>query len=853
MLMGALGRLFRRVATRDGKESIGTKLFLFTFLGIVLTAVIAVAIMYRGNKTIVDTIVIEGTESAVFSVNDRISKMKKSSADTASYVASIVNVRNAIASGDSERIIDAVNKEFTGISTDVEFATITDENGVVLARTNSEKKGDNVKDQENISDALLGRTSAFVETGQDINLGIRAAAPVKDASGGIMGVISVGYRLDNPVFVDELKGITGNDVTIFLSDERINTTIKNAEGERQIGTKLNPALVDPILVKGLPYSGKTVILEKEYYVHYQPLANSKGDTIGIVFVGRQISEINKTIRSNTLAAIGIVIAVTVIVSAAMFAFVKSNLTAPIQSLAWILDDVAHGKIDVKAQSNSRDEIGQVARDTGRLLDTISLLIKDIDETAQAYRDGDTKRRIDSLRFEGAYRSMAEGINGLIDDTVSDTNNLLSCVQEFGEGNFSADIEKLPGEKASMNETLDTLRDNLQSVSRELNVLVSGAVSGKLSGRADTLKYKGDWASILNGMNRLLENVAAPIEEAQKVLGYVASGDFTRQMDGSYRGDFELIKDSINNTVTNISSYIAEISRVLTSLSNNDFNQAIEREYVGDFAEIKNALNNIVNKLNKILAETGSVANEVAAGAHTISASSMTLAEGTTTQASSIEQLNRTIASINESTERNAQSAKDAEQLSRRSKENAASGEKDMNRMLASMDGIKESSHSISKIISVIEDIAFQTNLLALNAAVESARAGEHGKGFAVVAEEVRNLASRSQKAASETAGLIQDSIERVDEGTRIAGITSEALETIIGDISQVGEIITNIAKASNEQAESIRVVTKGLAQVADVVHSNSATSEESASASEELSSQAEVMKSMVSVFKLKKK
>jgi len=230
---------------------------------------------------------------------------------------------------------------------------------------------------------------------------------------------------------------------------------------------------------------------------------------------------------------------------------------------------------------------------------------------------------------------------------------------------------------------------------------------------------------------------------------------------------------------------------------------------------------------------------------------MKLASGASEQAASVEELNGTVLTINESTARNADSAKDAENFSNHTMVSASKGDDDMKDMLAAMDGIKESSGKITKIIKVIEDIAFQTNLLALNAAVEAARAGEHGKGFAVVAEEVRTLAGRSQVAARETSELIEESSNRVADGTEIAVKTAEALRAIIGDVTKVAEIITGITQSSIEQTGAVGQVTEGLAQITSVVQDNSATSEESAAAAQELSSQADILHNLVAVFKLK--
>lgn len=261
---------------------------------------------------------------------------------------------------------------------------------------------------------------------------------------------------------------------------------------------------------------------------------------------------------------------------------------------------------------------------------------------------------------------------------------------------------------------------------------------------------------------------------------------------------------------------------------------------------------MVENNNEVLSNIAAASEQVAAGSKQVSDSSMALSQGATEQASSIEELTASLEEISAQTKLNAQNASQANELAENAKANAIQGNDQMKGMLKAMEDINESSANISKIIKVIDDIAFQTNILALNAAVEAARAGQHGKGFAVVAEEVRNLAARSANAAKETTEMIEGSIKKAEGGTKIAKDTAEALEKIVHGVEKVANLVNDIAIASNEQASGIGQVNQGIMQVSEVVQNNSATSEESAAASEELSGQADLLKELVSKYKLKK-
>ena len=411
-----------------------------------------------------------------------------------------------------------------------------------------------------------------------------------------------------------------------------------------------------------------------------------------------------------------------------------------------------------------------------------------------------------------------------------------------------------GEYENFRCSINTCIDAINLLIEDANMLSNASARGDLSVRADTERHQGDFRTIIEGQNNTFEAMAKPLEEAESVLSELAKGNLNTQVVGEYRGDLAAIKESINGiTGAAWSGYINEISSVLSQMSQGNLDVEISSEFKGDFVKIKDSINNIIETFNEVIGKIIIAAEEITVGSKQVSEGSQTLSEGAAEQAASVEQLTASMSEISEKTRENAVSASKADKIANTVKDDAESGTGKMEQMLGSMSEISEASKGISKVIKVIDDIAFQTNILALNAAVEAARAGQYGKGFAVVADEVRNLATKSANAARDTTQMIDKSIAKSDEGTGIAQDTSGALKKIKEGVNGTAGIINEISKSSNDQATGIAQINKGIEQVSKIVQTNSATAEQSAAASEELFSQAANMKELVGRFKVRTK
>ncbi|MEG2143896.1 MAG: methyl-accepting chemotaxis protein [Oscillospiraceae bacterium] len=348
-----------------------------------------------------------------------------------------------------------------------------------------------------------------------------------------------------------------------------------------------------------------------------------------------------------------------------------------------------------------------------------------------------------------------------------------------------------------------------------------------------------------------KSIVRPVMEVEFAAQQLSKGLLDTKISYTAKDEVGSMAESMRSSLKTLGVYIHDIDNALSTMAMGDFNIGTTEPFVGEFENIEASFMSFSEKMSDTLAKIDDVSVEVANSSEIVSTGAQALSQGATEQASSVEELSATIAEMTSQITTNAKTAKNANDISAAAGTGVVKSNEKMTEMIKAMNEISQMSGEISKIIKTIDDIAFQTNILALNAAVEAARAGAAGKGFAVVADEVRNLAGKSAEAAKNTTTLIAGTVSAISNGTKIADETARSLVEIMGDAKRATDMMLIVAKASDAQANGAIQISQGVDAISSVVQTNAATAQESAASSEELSGEAEMLKQLVSQFKLR--
>lgn len=555
------------------------------------------------------------------------------------------------------------------------------------------------------------------------------------------------------------------------------------------------------LVQARDMQGVTQFSIERLYPAIDPISDAITDLVDLQLEVAAVLSERAEANYQFVFTLSVIVALIIFIAALLFARMTLRaVTLPLNELVAVSRKVQQqGDFTARVQITRQDEVGQAAEAFNHLLDNVSKAIDESNRVVGAIAQSDFSQRIN--------------------------------------GQYVGDLDKL---KTGVNASAESVAFMMDELSKVMQALHNGRFDSKMDERVPRA-FSDQVESALGSINQV-------IFEINDVMHYMNEGRFQHRVNVEARGDLDKMKTNINSSMDALEDAMKAITEVVVAQSNGDLTQTIQGEYHGELRLLTEAVNNSVTKLTDVVDKAINASNIVHSAADEVSKGALDLSQRVQQQAAALEETSATMDEMNSAVQNNTENAKQATQVAHEVKQKATQGTSVMKQTIEAMNAIQESSHKIADIVTLIDGIAFQTNLLALNAAVEAARAGDHGRGFAVVAGEVRALAQKSAEAAKDISALINESVGRIDQGTKLAAESGEMLDGITASVEEVTGMIEHIAQASAEQADGVNQVHKAIADIDQVTQQNAALVEETSAASESMSEQAGVLSDDMAFF-----
>jgi len=477
------------------------------------------------------------------------------------------------------------------------------------------------------------------------------------------------------------------------------------------------------------------------------------------------------------------------------------------------------------------------------------LMEKLLSVSQEWRKGSVDVRLTHIGGkERPLQQLAWSLNDLMDQVETAQIDLYYSMAYVIYGDFSRKSypQGLHGGFSTALKQLNAVAKTLASTTTAITKLMNAMAEGRFNEKVE-VNIEGEYRLAVDNAMQAMRTMQTMLGDVGKVMGNVAQGDISQRVQAEGHGDLGKLKEDINLSLDALGS-LDDIALIASALSDGDLTQTISKNYPGTFGTVISSMNGTVENLRGLVGEIKDSTDNINTAAKEIAAGNNDLSHRTEEQAASLEQTAASMEELTSTVQHNAQNAQQANRLAVGATDIAGKGVTVVDQVVQTMEGINESSRKIVDIISVIDSIAFQTNILALNAAVEAARAGEQGRGFAVVAGEVRNLAQRAAAAAGEIKNLIGDSVEKVEDGTKLVAQAGKTMEEIVSAIRGVTAIMSEIRAASVEQTSGIEQVNQAIGQMDEVTQQNAALVEQAAAAAESLEEQAQNLSVTVGRF-----